>query len=831
MSNKEINERNYVHMFKEIHGMDTTTNTKTNLFLQNFEKMHKCIGKGNKKDEFEYDLSKVLKYVTDNVSIIFYLLKKFKKQLDELDRQALVEKAIEIGFETNSLFCLLNSDTDKIHLVVKDLLTDENMEEFLREFYKRIFAVTDKKFIKNISMFLPLLDVKHFVSTKHIFKLIENESYTIRMTAAEIFEKMALFYKIEENIDQVIVITDYLLMLLIDVNQFVRGKALSALNILFKNSAVLQGSKNKVVSEIIRRILDKAVFVRKKAVSLASQIVLNFYEDNLNNCNKEFKEIINQGLTNVLVALDSKEVKTDALEMFGFIKTCYFCKVKHANNAVSAMVNNIFMEERKEHVVNTFKEIIAHDENKMFEFVDNPVYNEVIKHLDINYKTLIKNIMNDKYVYESIRTLSYMERYKISITTATSLLSFGRDKLFTSSNLTHICMNLEMYKDILKICAKLNERIEYNNKIYEEIIKDILKMTFYNGDVIKYAVEFFYKTSKGPDTNSVMLLRGITKMGSLIKLLDAVGNICVNQYMFVDEIERRIKEDTNIIDDQKKHIKEKERRLSVEGKRRNSLADSQTLKYMEIQKAMENRNDEEIGDFFEEIRENEILYGEEAMLNQFIQILINSCASEKEEIKLVANISLCKCMLVSSRCFKENYEKIFLLNLMDKNNSIKLRMSLITYLSDLIVYYNSSIDITVLFELLKEDEIKKNAMLVIFNLVSKNAIRIKKYVKEILNCLKDADLKDITQTLLCEISKTSNNITNNITYVAYRAFVDEDIGEEVMEYLINLISAKDKQGLVEKCKNICKSELQTKKLIVIDDKVNIDQKENSLSIK
>lgn len=817
---ENIDESNYINMFRTLYSGNEDENTKTSICIEMLEKIKKEIFK-NKKNVANFDISEILKLVKRNIQIIFYILENFYKVLDELDIQSLLDDANSLGYDAEMVICLLHSQNEKICDVVVNLLNEKNTDVFLKEIYKKTFTVCDKIFIKNISVILPRISPKYYVNTKNTYRLFCNENYTIRIAAAEISEKMILFLKESENVEQIVNITEDMLNLLIDVNQHVRAKIIAVFLNLFKQSAILQSVKLKIIGGVVDRIIDKAVFVRKKAIELVSQLILNFYE---NSGEKQFRKLMEDALKNVLLLIESKEIKTDTVEIFGFIKISFFYKIKNCQFALHKMLNCIFEEEKKPQVISTFKDIFEQNHEIMFDLVGNVAFDHLIKELSLDYKNLIRNIKNDIFVSESLYVLKQMDNYKISENTAKSLLAFARDKLFVSKNINEIQMNLEIYNNILCICTKIVKRMEHSNEIFEEVVKDNLKMTFYDTETIKNTIDLFYKTSKGPDVNCTIFIRNIIKSGNKLKLLDAIGKVCLNQFIFVDEIERRIKEENNIAvdDDKSKFIKEKEKRLGST-KKRNSLADSQTLKYSEICEAMKNKNDEEIGDFFAEIRETEILFGEKSFLNQFYDMMVEACMDKNENVKYVANVSLCQCMLVSSRCFKENYEKVFLINLTDKTNPIKLRMSLSTFLNDLIIYYNSLIDSKILFELLKDKDLKKNAILIIFNLSCRNVIRIKKYTRELLEYVEDDEIGDILKSFFCELSKTPNLIS----VMAYNAFIDDKIDENALGWICELINLpSEKTKLYERCKNITENEGESKKLAILEEKLGIEQKEN-----
>ena len=146
---KELDENNYVDMFRTLYAGNEDESTKTSNCIEMLDKIKKEILK-NKKNHAKYDISEILKIVKRNIQIIFYILENFYKFLDDLDIQLFIDEANLLGYDTEMVVCLLHSQNEKICEVVVNLLNEKNTEAFLKEIYKQAFAVCDKIFIKNI---------------------------------------------------------------------------------------------------------------------------------------------------------------------------------------------------------------------------------------------------------------------------------------------------------------------------------------------------------------------------------------------------------------------------------------------------------------------------------------------------------------------------------------------------------------------------------------------------------------------------------------------------------------------------------------------------------
>ncbi|ELA41617.1 uncharacterized protein VICG_01365, partial [Vittaforma corneae ATCC 50505] len=296
--------------------------------------------------------------------------------------------------------------------------------------------------------------------------------------------------------------------------------------------------------------------------------------------------------------------------------------------------------------------------------------------------------------------------------------------------------------------------------------------------------------------------------------------VALNQFYLLERLERSLKSDKGVADrlslarsstikksleDGKSTESIREKRKSLEESRRASLSSMSfdkshhlnsgrlSLRFDELEESLKSKTDEEIADFFFYLKEKEVLYSENSILHQFVPLLLDSLKSSNSDIQSIAHSSLFKCMLISSEFFNEHKHIVF-----DALNSpcIAVRNNAVTAFHDFLIFYNTSLDSSVIFDKLRDKDVSKNAMLVVFNLLHKNIIRLKSNAVQLVSLLFDESLGSIVKTLVRSLS--GNN--NAISVIFYETFTS-DLGAEFVKYLAPFVSSSIHESLFLKCLN------------------------------
>lgn len=772
----------------------------------------------------------LLKGIEDKVSILFLLLENLPNRRDEVHRLSVLEMLRRQDFSVMNIINLLyKSDTDAL---VLDIL--RNKEEMIADFIREATRVDNATATRNVASILPRLGPEYFVNYTSFMFLFESESYQLRNCMIDIIEMLVLHFKEESRIENIRELAEHVSERLCDSNFYVRSKALGCIGNLFKSECVLKDQRNHLIRGILERIKDKTVIVRKRCISLLGQILLNHpfrdratlerSSDNSQECCElghgaaghtkaieddfnEFTELMESALASI-VSLLNYNLKTDINEISAFIKIAYLLRLNGSRQAVHKILGIVFTKERQI-VIDVFREIFSKRGDVLYEFIGDRAFEVILGCLDVDEKAIYKSIYSGHRIFESTYVLKQI-RKPISESNALVLLQHVTSILFGSRNEEELGVNVRSYLNALCIMRNLRNRVEYNHEILTIATKNLIKMVFFERSVIKATVGLFYSISSNPEKTVGKFLKNLCLCKSTLKLVDSVGWIALNQFYLLERLERRLKSGAHtgrlslgnsMVDESLR-----EKRKSLEESRRSSLgrlsvdkgtsfSDRLSLKLGEMEDALRNKTDEEVADFFFYLKEREMLYSDTSMLHQLLPLVKTSLASSNPEVQAVGFSSLFKCMLVSSEFFNENIGV-----LADGLNhpSLSVRNIAVISLHDFLIFYNSSIDSSLLFDKLGDREVSKNALLAAFNLLQKNIIRIKNNSVKLVALLFDEDLGSIVRTMVKAFS--SNN--NTISTMFYETYLSH-LGTEYVRFLAPFVGASIQESLFLKCMKNC----------------------------
>ncbi|KAM0680074.1 meiotic chromosome condensation [Glugoides intestinalis] len=763
-----------------------------------------------------------IKRFENPISTLFQLLECFTQKKDEIARFKILEVLMKFEFNVINIVNLMyKADIDAL---VLDIL--KSKEAMIDDFIRNSIMLDNPNVAKNLALVLPNLGSRFFSSYNSFLFLFESENHHLRNCLLDILQGLVQDFKKTENIEAISEITQHISERLLDVNFYVRSKALSVIGELFKKECILKDQRNSLIKEITERAKDKTVIVRKKSIGLLTQLLINHPFKDKNTLERlekrpksgsesqkrvivdfeEFVALMETALSVVISLLDHT-VKTDLIEISDFVKVSYLLKLQGSREAIQKMLCIVFTKD-KQVVIDVFKEILTERGDILYEFINDKAFEAILGSLDLDEKLLWKNIFNNNKLFESVYILRQSQK-PVSEESAYMLLQNITEILFRSKDELELEKNIQTYVNMLCILKRMKHRAASESDIFTLIIKNLIKMVFYEPSVIKHTVEVIYCTSVNPEYNAGKLLKSLCLTKSTLKIVDAVGCIALNQFYLLERLEVSIKSQKNgkaLIENSsiRKSLDDfREKRKSLEEARRSSLSrislDRTTslmkkrlsLRFEELEASLKDKSDEEVADFFFYLKEHEILYSKESMLHQLVPLVVSSLKSANPTVQAVAHTSLFKCMLISSDFFNEN--KCFFIEALN-SPLVNVRNTAITAFHDFLIFFNMSVDSSALFEKLNDREINKNAMLVVFSLLQKNIIRLKNNAVCLASHLFDESLGHIVKTLVKQLS-SNNNTISILFYEAYKSNLSIDI----VKYLAGFVAPLIHESLFLKC--------------------------------
>ncbi|KAI5169723.1 hypothetical protein PAEPH01_0944 [Pancytospora epiphaga] len=773
-------------------------------------------------------LLNLLKDFDDRAPLLFLLLENLRNKKEEDLRIRILEMLEDSSFTTSSVVGLLYK-SEVSDLIIEILGTQHH--DFTDDFIRSSLKLTDTNVLKNLSQILPRFSAKHFINYNSFMFMSENEHYAIRCCLLDIIENLIVFFKEQNNVESIRELLEHIKEHLNDVNFYVRGRALGCIANLFRQECILKDQRNSLVREIIGRVKDRTVIVRKKSVNILSQILINHpFRDRENlervdgtcsntmevvgsKCQMEedFDEFVGlmELALNAVEMLLEYDLKTDAIEIVNFIKVSYILKIRGAEQALRRILGLVFTKD-KQVVIDAFREITGVRMEAIYEFIDDRAFDEILKHVNLDDKMLFKNFYSGHMALESSYILSKLP-IKISEENGLVLLSHATSILFGSRDAEDLTGNNAMYGHVLEILMRMKGRIQHSSEILRIASKNIIKMLFFEYSLIKSTIQLFYVISLNPEKNCLKLLKNLCLCKSTLKILDCVGWIAISQYYLFERLEHNLKgQDSKKsiviegvgaekLDEFRRSLGReglailREKRKSLEETRRLSLGATakMSLRFDSLTETLRDKTDEEVADFFFFLREKEVLYSETSLLHQFVPLIIDSCSSSSVQIQIIAYLTLNRLMLTSSVFFNENFE-LFRNSLFHEHPTVK--NNAIIALHDFVILYGSSFDTSLVFNCLDDSTINKNTALIIHSLLNKNVIRIRNNGVRLMSYLFDSGIGVIVADIIKKLS-TSNNVMSILFYETFLS----TLNIEHLEYLCNFISPSIHESLFLKC--------------------------------
>ena len=284
-----------------------------------------------------------------------------------------------------------------------------------------------------------------------------------------------------------------------------------------------------------------------------------------------------------------------------------------------------------------------------------------------------------------------------------------------------------------------------------------------------------------------------TNAFDMAKLLFVVGHVAVKQIAHMEKVEYELKN-----------------RKPVEkaAASKKTLAEEDADDLDQVVGSCE----DDIGETVAYIREEELLYGDEAILSTFGPLVIRICSEPQSFpnpiLQRMAVLALCKFMCVSEKFCDTNLQLLF--TILEKSSDATSRSNIIIALGDMVVCFNNLIDqnISYLYNRLHDSDrtVKKNALMVLTHLILNGMVKVKGQISEMAKCMEDQDVRisDLARLFFSELATKDNAIYNNLPDIISNLSskgdeVDENQYKSIMRYLFGFIE-KDRQteNIVEK---------------------------------
>ncbi|KAG0090671.1 Condensin complex subunit [Podila epicladia] len=221
--------------------------------------------------------------------------------------------------------------------------------------------------------------------------------------------------------------------------------------------------------------------------------------------------------------------------------------------------------------------------------------------------------------------------------------------------------------------------------------------------------------------------------------------------------------------------------------------------------------EDEFGDALAHIRERELLFGQDSLLQVFGPLIVTICGNNTlysdKTLQSSASLALCKLMCISAEFCEHNLQLLF--TILEKSHEPAIRSNIIIALGDMAVCFNNLIDanIAYLYKRLSDSDraVKKNTLMVLTHLILNGMVKVKGQLGEMAICLVDEDarISDLARLFFTELTSKDNAVYNNMPDIISHLSnsenkVDEESYRKIMRFLFELIKDKTMDSMIEK---------------------------------
>ncbi|PVI07476.1 hypothetical protein DM02DRAFT_551072 [Periconia macrospinosa] len=205
-----------------------------------------------------------------------------------------------------------------------------------------------------------------------------------------------------------------------------------------------------------------------------------------------------------------------------------------------------------------------------------------------------------------------------------------------------------------------------------------------------------------------------------------------------------------------------------------------------------------------QIRERELLYGEQSLLSNFGPLVADICANNTSynhpTLQAQAALCLAKLMCVSSEYCEGNLG--LLLTILERSKDAVVRSNLVVALGDMAVCFNHLIDENTdfLYRRLNDGDpsVKRTCLMTLTFLILAGQVKVKGQLGEMAKCLEDSDRKiaDMARMFFTELATKDNAVYNQFVDMFSVLSADSALDAEAFKRIIKFLA-----GFIEKDKH------------------------------
>lgn len=760
-----------------------------------------------------FDNYKVGKIDGDAIKIMFMILEKLAGSKEDPFAKQVCEIVLQ---NTNDLMIPLKNllKIEGSFPIFEHLLNEKNFQIFVSIFK------TEKnlKSLKNCAMILPM---KYEFVDLETLNLEDNELVFIRSTFLEIIFKKFL---IERDLKLLAVLVGRLM----DVHFSIRIKVLNLLKSIVDMNFLEIDQINFIFRNSISRIVDKTQFTRKAAINVCLSILScdvatslsssnpgmfsshkteKDFSSNLNseeNRNQEFLGLINSSIDNLNMLIRANINRTELCSAMDYLKMCYSLGISSVLESYKIIFS---MNSHLELTIDHLKEILLKTKSYDFLLKFEPSINLeiIIRELSKNYILKSENFTKfyeaiSNKVENSIFLLSCIIRHlNFTIDQMKMIINLIVNEFFLSRDKDELIKNIKAYRDLLNLILNYDNK-KLNQQIIALLIKNLIKMNFYDNLICGRTIKICFKTGLEYDQNIKKILKIISiKNVHKLKLISIIGDIAIEEMNLIDFLQikaKKLKGNALAGNTIPNEVKERRRSINASRMSYNRLSEGMDV----LMKNIINKEEDEILDILFYIKERELLFNNDALLFPYVSYIINNIYNEDVEVQKTCYQSVYKFMLVSSEFFEKNIN-IFFSGLKHKNYVV--RNNSVIMLRDFFINYNFILErhSILIFDVLYDTNelVRTNGLMILFDLLLKNVIKPKGIGFKITKLLVDEN-QNIRNIVLCLFKRLSGNETM-IASIFYETLLYCNV-QEIKPILMLILPY-----LTDKVKEVCFTKL------------------------
>lgn len=349
---------------------------------------------------------------------------------------------------------------------------------------------------------------------------------------------------------------------------------------------------------------------------------------------------------------------------------------------------------------------------------------------------------------------------------------------------------------------------EVVKKLYSKIIAYTTDLECY--PMLEQALNALFTISSKPDVVVTELIREKTMMTfgklegdeslcgpptsrvvSLSQLLFIVGQVAIKTLVYLENCEAEFKKRKIAAE-----IRQSKEKDSKDG---NTSSEKENNNELEM---IGGSNEDDFADAIIFIKENELLFGENSLLNKFcplVEEIVSNCARFSDPIlQRTAALCLEKFMCVSSKYCEKSLP--LLITVMEKSSDPIIRSNAVLGLGDMAVCFNNLVDENTdyLYRRLHDENlmVQRTCLMTVTFLILAGQVKVKGQLGQMAKCLENPDqgISDMCRLFFTELATKDNAIYNGFIDIFTNLSADQSLHKDGFKRIIKfLLSFVDKE--------------------------------------